>query len=195
MKKNKTIVIIALALIAILILSTILFLFMPRKVNFVSDPDGAQFLLNSDVYITPKTLRLRPGNYKITAHNPGFADQTYDIKVRYITNDPISIRLVSLPLEKAIEEVEKQTESYVKEQGELSQLSLEELAKKYPLTKYLPYMNDNILFDYYIRDNKIYYFIEALPNKSYDMGSYYKEINDFIKSKGIDPVSIQIEWK
>ncbi len=160
--------------------------------------DKAQFMFNNKVYYAPvKISNISPGEYKILVHNTDYQDEEHNIVIKAFSTTRVS--LVMIPLtnsEKEIDTEEKKWINYFKEEKEKSKKIIIERKQKYPLSSFLPQYFGDVVFDYESnKDKTIRYVVWALPGKTYNKSDYEVDINNFIRSKGVDPGSIMITWK
>lgn len=194
MTKKIWIIILGFICLAGLILAFYYLLFTKGSLVVNSNPTNEQFLFNNTTYYTPATIKnIRPGTYTLVAHNNGFKDEEYKVIISRLKTKKITLKMESLPLEKSILDEENKWDFSA--ESKKTNEGIEQIQNSHPLTKYLPYINNYIIFDYVVKGNSVEYFVEALPNKAYTKSSVISEVEGFISSKGISPDSIKIVWK
>ena len=167
------------------------------KIQIDSPVKDSQLIFNNQVYYAPVTINnISSGTYVIVVHNEGFEDEQHTVTVKEgeITN--LSLKMSPLPLEQSIITEEKLWLPYFDSEAVKENNTIQIRENKYPLTIYLPEFFGNIMLDYEVNgDGSVQYIVRALPNQSYTKNEYQQVVDDFIKSKGIDPATIQITWK
>lgn len=183
----KKIKIIISILIIILVIS-IVFVLSLGSIEVNSVPPGTPFTINKETKVTPFIVRgLFPGNYEITTTAPYFADHKEVVKIRPFDRVRKNIVLRELsPIEAMDKEAAKWTD-YFKEETKRIEKEINRRQATHPLTKHLPYFTELFWFDYKIENGEPIYFL-----KSRNHLEAFPKIQEWIRSKGIDPATIKI---
>ncbi|NTU69401.1 PEGA domain-containing protein, partial [bacterium] len=189
--KNKKIIITILASFIILLLIKV-FVFGTATLNVKTTRPGIFFTVGEQTIEAPSLVKkLKPGEYTITSHVSGY--KIFEKKVRLYSGITTTVTLEFDAFSNKEDAISNGGESILKgddRQEEDIQNNLNEREEKFPLTKYLPYFNDNFSFDYTLdKNNTPQYFIET--------DNYNRDINrvkEWIISLNIniDPINISI---
>lgn len=186
LNKKKIIII---AFIALTIVVAMLFYLLSGKkqafgdLSVTSSPLGGTFTIDNETkeYKAPTTIKgLAAQKHIIHAKFPGLVDINQEINIEANKETKIELNFSTGGTEPNV--IKNSIKSY------------QEYISKHPLVKYLPYKTSLYKMEY-AEPNTDTYYVWVYSGDKADIEPIKKELFAWIKSKGINPEALKIEWK
>lgn len=175
--------------IALIIIVVILFyLFSGQKQAYgtlaiISSPPGATIKIDNDSkeYKTPTIINgVVATKHKVYAKSQGMVDIEKEITIEADKENKLELVFSTGGTEPNVINI--------------SRKDYQDYLAKHPLVKYLPYKTNTYKMEY-ASPNTDTYFVWVYSGYKGDIELIKKELFPWIKSKGVDPTALKIEWK